>query len=172
MRRKSWWNSVKTYRPSCPPRSCQTDFAWRRQGPLSPAHVRALESRSLLAVITVTSLTDGTLASLAGDGKISLREAIEAARIRISRWMDRRRGPDSMSSIFSRELSGPLSLAAGELAISETLAIVGSGVDAPIIDAHGASRVFNIAAAAGDVTIRDCKWRSIGDITAGQYWIS
>ena len=44
----------------------------------------ALEDHTLLSSITVTALTDGTLASLAGDGQISLREAIEAANTNTS----------------------------------------------------------------------------------------
>ena len=42
---------------------------------LSPS-LEALESRRLLAVITVDTLADAALASSAGDGHISLREAI------------------------------------------------------------------------------------------------
>lgn len=38
-----------------------------------------LEDRRVLATITVTDASDDTLAALAGDGQISLREAIEAA---------------------------------------------------------------------------------------------
>lgn len=43
-----------------------------------------LEDRRVMAVITVTDLSDGPLEALAGDGKISLREAIEAANLDIS----------------------------------------------------------------------------------------
>jgi hypothetical protein len=37
-----------------------------------------LEERRLLAIMTVTDLGDDTLANLAGDSQLSLREAIEA----------------------------------------------------------------------------------------------
>lgn len=50
----------------------------RRQRRMRPALV-GLEDRLAPAVITVTSLTDGPLTSLAGDGQLSLREAIQAA---------------------------------------------------------------------------------------------
>ena len=43
-----------------------------------------LDDRRMLAVITVTDLGDGALAALAGDGKISLREAIEAVNLQSS----------------------------------------------------------------------------------------
>jgi hypothetical protein len=38
-----------------------------------------MEQRLVLSVITVTSAADGTLAQVAGDGQVSLREAIAAA---------------------------------------------------------------------------------------------
>jgi hypothetical protein len=41
--------------------------------------VESLEDRRMLAVLTVTSLKDDTLANLAGDGKLELREAIQLA---------------------------------------------------------------------------------------------
>ena len=47
----------------------------KRQRRLS---LEPLEERPLLAVMTVTALTDDTLANLAGDGQLSLREAIQA----------------------------------------------------------------------------------------------
>ena len=40
--------------------------------------LEALEDRRMLAVMLVTDLNDGTLDSLAGDGSLSLREAVEA----------------------------------------------------------------------------------------------
>ena len=40
-----------------------------------------LEDRRLLAVMTVTDLSDDTLENLSGDGKLSFREAIEAVNI-------------------------------------------------------------------------------------------
>jgi hypothetical protein len=43
-----------------------------------------LEDRRLMATITVTSLTDGYLNDLAGDGETSLREAIQAANNNVS----------------------------------------------------------------------------------------
>src|SRR5690606_21527765 len=38
-----------------------------------------LEDRRMLAILTVNSLADGSLASLAGDGKLQLREAVQIA---------------------------------------------------------------------------------------------
>jgi hypothetical protein len=48
---------------------------------------------------------------------------------------------------------GTISLLAGELLISDTLFVIGNGADATIIDAQGTPRVFNIAAAAANVTL-------------------
>src|SRR5262245_6093090 len=50
--------------------------------PSRPRHVPRLdllEDRLAPAILTVTSITDGSLANLAGDGKLQLREAIEVA---------------------------------------------------------------------------------------------
>ena len=43
--------------------------------------VEHLEDRRLLATLTVQNNLDGTLAELAGDGELSLREAIEIANV-------------------------------------------------------------------------------------------
>lgn len=43
------------------------------------SRVESLEDRRMLAVLTVNSLLDGSLASLADDGKLQLREAIQIA---------------------------------------------------------------------------------------------
>src|SRR5262249_44334456 len=50
-----------------------------RPRPRARLSLEALEGRLAPAVITVTSLADGTLTGLAGDGKVSLREAVQAA---------------------------------------------------------------------------------------------
>ncbi|MCA9191432.1 MAG: hypothetical protein KDB03_06715 [Planctomycetales bacterium] len=43
-----------------------------------------LETRALLTMFVVDSLTDGSLEELANDGKLSLREALEAANTNAS----------------------------------------------------------------------------------------
>ena len=62
----------------------QGSRACRRGKSRKPRHryvlrVEFLEDRLVPATLTVTSLTDGNLASLKGDGKLELREAIQLA---------------------------------------------------------------------------------------------
>lgn len=117
--------------------------------------MESLESRSLLATITVTSLADGTLASLAGDGKISLREAIHAANTNAS--VDGspagQAAPAIDTIVFQPGLNGTVSLNAGELTISQTVVIQGLGAANTILDANHLSRVFFVSFMAGDVTL-------------------
>lgn len=110
-----------------------------------------LEERSLLTVITVTRLDDavGT-----GDG-ITLREAILAANtnVAVDGSAAGQASPAIDSIVFQGGLTGTISLGpGGQLSISETVKIQGNGAGSTIIDAHGASRVFQILASGGDVT--------------------
>ncbi|MSR57569.1 MAG: hypothetical protein EXS05_07845 [Planctomycetaceae bacterium] len=96
-----------------------------------------LEQRTLLSTITVTTSLEHQ------DGEVSLREAIATAN-----------GSPGFDSItFSAALSGQtIHLTAGQLTIRETVEIDGLGAKNTIVDADGSSRVFNVTAAAGDVT--------------------
>ena len=125
-----------------------------------------LERRNLLAVLTVTDLQDGPLDQLAGDGQLSLREAIHS--INSGQVVDGI-GPDSGEfgvrdqinfepSLFNlpdREPDDPpdtLMLSAGELQISRGVEINGPHRDMFRIDANQQSRIFNISG-DDDVTL-------------------
>jgi hypothetical protein len=116
--------------------------------------IEPLEDRRLLATITVTSLSDGTLAQLAGDGQVSLREAIEAANdnISVDGSVAGSAGLDSI--VFQAGLSGDVSLQDGQFEVSEPLDITGNGRTNTVIDAHNASRVFR-AFPDGAFVLRD-----------------
>ncbi len=123
-----------------------------------------LEDRRVLATIMVTSLTDGTLANLAGDGQISLREAIEAAntdtQVDGSTMGD---GADTIifdpaliaaSAEIGLSVVGDRSVGPSGLLISSELSIVGDGITIKLDpSASEEMRLFNITA-AGDLTIQ------------------
>lgn len=101
-----------------------------------------LEARHVLAVFTVTNLTD---AAVAPSG--SLRDAINQANATA--------GADTIQ--FASGLTGtlPLAAGAGNLSITDPLTIIGPGAANLTIDATAAtSRVFNISDTAGNVTIK------------------
>lgn len=121
--------------------------------------IEALEGRHLLAVLIVQNDLDETLANLAGDGELSLREAIEIAN---------NPGTDidgfvSIDVEDTIEFATPffdtartIALSSGELGITETLSINGSGQKRLTIDAQEDSRIFNFFA-LGDFAIADLK---------------
>jgi hypothetical protein len=99
-----------------------------------------LEDRRLLAVITVTDLSDGPLAALAGDGQISLREAIEAANTDASfDGSVAGSGADEIEFDPALFAAGPqtLLLTAGQFAVTASLTINGPGQSLLTIDASG-----------------------------------
>jgi hypothetical protein len=101
-----------------------------------------LESRHLLAVFTVTNLTDAAIAPVG-----SLRAAVEAANSPVNP------GPDVIQ--FAPGVAGTINLAAGagELGITEGVSISGPGISNLTIDATAStSRIFRID--AGDVSIK------------------
>jgi hypothetical protein len=116
-------------------------------------HFENLEQREMLAVITVTNLSDDTLPLLVGGG-VSLREAIEAANTNAS--VDGSTAGSGADIIqFEPGLTGTIDLAAaaGAFTITESLTILGPGLANVTIDATGdTSRIFQIN--AGDVTIK------------------
>jgi hypothetical protein len=128
------------------PKKSKSRRAQRKQRSLAQgprrAHFEALEDRRVLAVFTVTNLTDAVVAP-AG----SLREAINNANAAA--------GADTIQ--FAAGLTGTLSLAAGagELGITDPLSINGPGATNLTIDATAASsRIFNIGDEAGNVTLK------------------
>lgn len=116
-----------------------------------PAEI--LEERTMLSTITVTTLTD----SVATDGQVSLREAINAANSNSS--VDGSTAGESGGVqdliVFQQGLTGTILLdsSLGQLGIGETVRINGLGSSSTIIDAQSNSRVFYIDSAAGDVAL-------------------
>lgn len=89
--------------------------------------------------IEVTTLADednGTVNSNAGSGT-SLREAI--------RFANSQTGPQVID--FASGLAGTMTLSAGQLpALTGNVSIIGNGAPSLTIDAHGASRIFEVSA--------------------------
>jgi len=119
------------------------------------AQLEALENRDLLAAVVVNTSADETdggdtssIAALIGnpgtDGMISLREAILASN----------NTPGANTITFDPSLAGqPIVLAQGELTISNAVTITGLGASNTTLDAQRLSRIFDITAAAGAVTL-------------------
>lgn len=103
----------------------------------------AFEAQPLtLQVTTADDENDATLDL----SDLSLREALAYANAFP--------GQDVIS--FSPNLNGvPLLLTLGQLTISDAVRIIGSGTDFTVINAQGASRVFDVTSSAGDVTFSD-----------------
>jgi hypothetical protein len=96
-----------------------------------------------MATFTVTTATD----AVADDGQLSLREAIAQA--------DASAGPDTIR--FAPDLEGStLRLAGGPLVLSGGVTVDGdadASGDRVTLDAHGASRVLEIAGGDADVAL-------------------
>ncbi|MCC6491679.1 MAG: right-handed parallel beta-helix repeat-containing protein [Pirellulales bacterium] len=98
-----------------------------------------LEPRRLLAVFTVDA--DSDLVDLA-DGRMSLREAVIAANLQP--------GNDEIRFDFGHSDPLTIALTGGELAVADSVSIVGPGAQRLTIDAQHASRIFN---ATGPLTL-------------------
>ena len=110
-----------------------------------------LEARRLLAVLTVNSLEDNVVAD---DGLVTLREAILAANTDTATDLQES-GSGADEIRFASSLSGgSILLTAGELQITEAVAIDATMLTAGLtINAQRQSRVLHIAAKTGDFTI-------------------
>ena len=116
-----------------------------------PVVADVLEARALLSAVTVTTLADNLTA---GDGQVTLREALAAANTNAS--VDGSTAGESgvQDEIrFSDGLTGTIQLdpALGQLQITDSVRIVGHSAKDTIIDAQRGSRVFDVASTAGDV---------------------
>jgi sugar lactone lactonase YvrE len=116
--------------------------------------LESLENRRLLSAVTVTTANDETdghtssIAALIGgsgtDGTISLREAILASN----------NTPGANSITFATSLAGtPIQITQGALLISNAVTITGLPAAGTTLDANYGSRIFDITAAAGAVTL-------------------
>jgi hypothetical protein len=129
------------------------DQSTRRRGPhlfcrtplARSLRYETLEDRRLLAVLTVDTHQDVVDFN---DGVTSLREAIFAANT----------VPGADEIVFDLG-DGPkkILLTQGELKITDSLTITGSGAELLTIDAQRMSRIFNITVVGSDVTLSGMK---------------
>ncbi len=115
-----------------------------------------LQTRQVFATIVVNSLVDGSLAQLAGDGFISLREALEAANT--NRSVDGSvAGQSNVRDTirFSPGLTGTVKLANGTLVVMQSVFIEGPGADKLTIDGDAKSRVFDVWNGTQNTVFRD-----------------
>jgi hypothetical protein len=109
-----------------------------------------LETRNMLAVLTVNSLLDNTTG---GDGLVTLREAIIASNTDAATDLgETGAGADTIQ--FTGGLSGTITLAGGvQLTITDSVTIDGPGAASLTINGAAASRLFGITDEAADVTL-------------------
>ena len=122
--------------------------------------LETLEDRRMLATMVVTELGDGSLNNLAGDGQLSLREAVAA--INTGAPVDGV-GPASGqfglndAIVFNSDLfagsAKTLSLTAGQLELQSSVILFGPSGNLLTIDAQQNSRVVDITATSGNFTI-------------------
>src|SRR5262245_5081529 len=136
------------------PKKRKSPRAQRKQRALAPGrrrpHFEAMEDRRMLAVLTVNSLLDTTVAA---DGLVTLREAIVASNNDTATDLgDVGSGADTI--VFSPGLTGTITLAgAAQLTVTDSVTINGPGAASLTINGAAASRIFNITDDTGDVTL-------------------
>ncbi len=131
----SWWE-------------VRTVTARRRGAPRLRTRIESLESRALLANITVTTLADNTTA---GDNQVTLREAINVANNGGTTDTGTSvNGPNPDTITFAAGLTGTINLTLGQLTVTNPLMINGptSGPGLITVDAGGLSRIFNVTGTA------------------------
>jgi len=131
---------VSSFKNLLPTFSVSSGRKRRNRSSVADGGYESLEKRNLLAVITVTTADD----SIAADGLVSLREAVEAANTNEA-FNDATAGSaDGDVIVFAPEIGNQtLQLDLGELEISDDVRIIGS-VGSTTIDAQGQSRIFSI----------------------------
>jgi len=114
---------------------------------------RGAQAAALMTNFTVNSTADGTLAALAVNTTCDLREAIAAANTNaaVGQCPAGMAGMDTIT--FAPNVTGTITLSAGELLIGQALTITGPGAGSLTISGNQVSRVFNIAAGNFDVTL-------------------
>jgi len=140
----------------------------RRCSSLRPGStaIESLESRRLLTAYTVTTLAD----SIALDGKISLREAIQAANANATVNEAGAGQSNVIDTItFSASLAGgTITLGGTQLDITGDLRITGLGSPSLAISANGQSRIFQIGAGvSADVRALTLKSGNAGSGSGG-----
>lgn len=118
------------------------------------ARLESLENRRLLATLVVTDLNDGTLASLEGDGQLSLREALHAANTDTSiDGSPAGSGQDEI--VFAAGLRGGIRLSAGRLEVTDSLVIAGHDGGAITLGGEETTQILYIGETADDVAISE-----------------
>jgi predicted outer membrane repeat protein len=108
----------------------------------SAADMGAFESQTSPNLV-VTSAAD-RLDTTFDPANLTLRDAVSLANAI----------PGTDTVTFAPSLSGmPVQLSMGELSITDSVTIQGLGAAHTTIDAQGSSRIFDVSAAAGDVTL-------------------
>ena len=137
MPRNFGWRTIRSTRQ----RLSQERFLNRNRRRLL---VESLESRRVLATLVVTDLSDSAdIATLAGDGQLSLREALHAANTDTS--VDGSpigNGHDEI--VFAAGLTGTIGLQGRELVIQDDVSITGPGAELLTLDGNLLSRVLHI----------------------------
>ncbi len=138
-----------------------------RNSTARPLRYETLEDRRMLAVVTVT--TDQDVVDF-NDGLTSLREAIFATNLV--------EGADEIQFDFGHDGPATILLTQGELAISDSLTITGSGAELLTIDAQRKSRIFRIGDGSianistvklvGITLTHGVNWRNGGAISSGE----
>jgi len=117
----------------------------------------AAKRAAAFAMITVDSAADGTLAALAGNGTCDLREAIAAANTNaaVGQCVAGTAGADTIT--FAPNVTGTITLTAGELALYEDVTIQGPGARMLTVSGGNVSRViyvdFDVTASINDLTM-------------------
>ena len=117
-----------------------------------------LEDRRMLATLVVQNNLDDSLANLAGDGELSLREAIEIANTGVTiDGFTSTEVEDIItfdSQVFTGGEANVIPLAGAELEITESLVIDANQLSSMVtIDAQQQSRVLNFTPSSGDLSL-------------------
>ena len=133
--------------------SLRARFAKRRASAPRRPRFEQLEARALLATLIVNSPLDNITA---GDGLVTLREAIIAANTNAATDLGQTgSGADTIQFdpvVFATPKT--IALTFGEMIITEALTLEGPGQDVLTIDGQHNSRIFNITATSGNFTFR------------------
>ena len=131
-----------------------------RDGFAKKLRLETLEDRRMLATMVVTDLGDGSLASLAGDGLLSLREAVEAVNtgapvdgIAPSSGQFGLNDAIAFDSDLFGGTSKTLALTAGQLELQSSVVVFGPTGNLLTINALQRSRIFDITATTGNFTL-------------------
>ncbi len=131
----------------------RTAISKRRRGRV--LNCESLEARRLLTTYFVDTVAD----TIANDGFVSLREAIEASNTNAVSGdaAAGQLGADATDSIrFAPSLgNATIVLDGAELSITDSLNISRGDASSVTINGGGLTRVFNVGAGAGTVTLRD-----------------